>query len=87
MIVCKSKVEIITRSRCGYSNLMRDFLVRNEIPFEEYNVNLVGTDIKKERNVENSTYPAVFLNGDFIGGYTDAMNHKFFLDNRKESTI
>jgi len=80
IVLCKSGIEIITRDGCKYSTLMRDFLSEHDIDFTDYNTTKIGLAIKSKYGVEDSTFPAVFLNKKLIGGYTDAMASQGFMD-------
>lgn len=59
---------------------MRAFLKEKNVPYEDINTTYVGTDIKREMGVEDATFPAVFLSGEYIGGYTEATKNPKLLE-------
>lgn len=79
-VLCESAIKIITRDGCGWSRLMRGFLKERRVPYEDINTSYVGTEVKKDMGVEDATFPAVFLNGEYIGGYTDSIKNPKLLD-------
>lgn len=79
-ILCESAVKIITREGCGWSRLMRGFLKERNVPYEDINTSYVGTQIKKDMGVEDATFPAVFLNGEYLGGYIESTRNPKLLN-------
>ncbi|ORD96670.1 hypothetical protein HERIO_1404 [Hepatospora eriocheir] len=71
------KVVIITRDGCGYSKAMREMLIKNGIPYVDLNINKLNSDIRLITNYSNSTFPLVFENGKYIGGYSESTTHNF----------
>ena len=70
------KVIIITRDHCPYSQAMRRLLETKRIPFLDINEDLVDADVKAITNQPKHTYPSVYIDGTFIGGFEDA--EKYF---------
>ena len=73
-------IVIITRDKCGFSRLMREYLENKEIDFEDINVSVKGRGILKELGLDNKTFPMVFVKKIYVGGYTDGIKTKEFVD-------
>lgn len=71
LLLLADKVDIITRSGCGYSDRIREYLRINNIDFSEYNVTTMKHDKRKDIGMPTATFPLVFLNGDYFGGCED----------------
>lgn len=68
-----NEIFIITRNSCQFSHLMRLVLTRDKVPYEDYNIHEPGHhDIRKELNRETATFPLVFVNRKYIGGYEES---------------
>jgi glutaredoxin len=80
---------IYSKSGCNYCNKVKKLLIDKSIPFD-----LVDCDeyiledrnnfllfIKEYTKIDFHTFPMVFNNGIFIGGYNETLNYvnKFFL--------
>lgn len=66
-------VKVYTTSYCGYCGAAKKLLQQVGLPFEE-----IGLDDKpelrrklSEENGHYRTVPMIFIDGKFIGGYTD----------------
>lgn len=69
------KVTLFTKRGCIYCKLLKSTLDKNEIKYEDFDV----TDDQKMRSilVKNTswkTFPYVFINDEFVGGYSDYIN-------------
>ena len=69
---------IYTKNKCPYCELVKQLIIKNNCSFEiiqsdeylkekELFLQFIGTFTKKK----HTTFPMVFLNGSFIGGYND----------------
>jgi len=71
------KVEIYSKNGCPYCNLAKEFLFAYKPKIIEYDKlseekkENVQNRIKEQRGSEYSTYPKIFINNKFIGGYSD----------------
>jgi glutaredoxin 3 len=86
-----NKVEIYTRSTCGYCKAAKSFLNDHKIKFKEYAVG-EGNNLKVmlTRSSESKTVPQIFWNGKHLGGYDEmieAFNNKKIIFNEKNTTI
>ncbi len=78
---------IYSKSNCPYCVKIKDFLEREKckmtiIDCDEYlkqNREEFLSEMKKNTVIEWKTFPFVFLDGNFIGGYQDTIN-KMVLD-------
>ena len=72
-----SKALIISKENCGYCTRVRHVLNMKEVEFEEqkYDCDLTLEQIEEKVRQyigENQlTFPQVFIDGEYIGGYTD----------------
>ncbi len=67
-----AKVEIYTLSNCPYCVMAKNLLNAKKIPYTEYNID--NNEQKKEelyQKTKQTTVPFIFINDQFIGGYTD----------------
>lgn len=74
------KAKVYSINNCGYCDAAKSLLKNKNIEFEE--VNLTGDDDGKFELVKKTgqrTFPQIFLDGNFVGGYTDL---KSFLDSK-----
>jgi len=70
---------IYTRSGCPYCKMIMELLKHEDPPVDEINCDEYITHskphlfqfIKQIAGKEHKTFPAVFLDGEFIGGYTE----------------
>jgi alkyl hydroperoxide reductase subunit F len=93
------KIEIYSKNGCPYCNLAKQFLFAYNPKIIEYNTlseekkEIVQNRIKKQRGSEYSTYPIIFINDKFIGGYSDLvenfsdMNPTFVKKSNKEWSL
>lgn len=65
-----NKVEIYTKSYCGYCTLAKSILDRKGVPYEEYDITMGGP--KRAEMIQRSngglTVPQIFIDGKPIGG-------------------
>jgi glutaredoxin len=70
------KAVIWSTENCGYCRKAKELLAANNIPFEE---RLIGQQWSKEellQEVPNArTVPQIFLDGNYVGGYTDLVSY------------
>lgn len=67
-----SEIKIITLDKCPYSIGAISFLKDNNIPFINYVVNRSrDNDIRDIYGAAHNTFPVIFLNGVYKGGYED----------------
>ncbi len=64
------EVIIYTKDSCPFCVKAKEFFDSKQIPYQE---KYVGIDITSEeyKSTINDTVPGIFVNGQFIGGYTD----------------
>lgn len=70
----KDKVVIYTKVPCGYCQAAKNYFRGENIPFEEHD--LTGkTDqmMELKKRTGHMTFPQIFINDEFIGGYDDLM--------------
>ena len=76
MDIIKHGINVINEDNCNYCTLLKSYLEYNLIDYKEYNIKYLDPsvidEIKKKNNIK--TYPAIFINGKYIGGYSDYMN-------------
>lgn len=65
-----NKVEIYTKSYCGYCTYAKSILDRKGVPYEEYDITMGGP--KRVEMIQRShggmTVPQIFIDGKSIGG-------------------
>jgi glutaredoxin 3 len=70
-----AKVEIYTKTFCGFCIRTKGLLDKKHIPYEEYSVDFGGA--KKAEMIERAggrmTVPQIFVNGRHIGGCDELM--------------
>lgn len=70
-----AKVEIYTKSTCGFCFRAKKLLEMKQVPIEEYAVDFGGE--KKAEMVERAggrmTVPQIFIDGKHVGGCDDLM--------------
>jgi glutaredoxin 3 len=61
---------VYTKDNCPYCTKAKMFLAKKNLSYSEKKV---GVDLTSEeyRSKINSTVPAIFIDGNFIGGYDD----------------
>lgn len=65
-------IEIYTRDRCDYCTYAKEYLANKSLGYTEYKLDRDFTREEiKERFPEAKTYPIIFLDKKFIGGYND----------------
>lgn len=73
------KVEIYTKTTCGFCVRAKKLLEMKKVPFEEYPVDFGGE--KKAEMVERAggrmTVPQIFIDGKHVGGCDDLMNLEY----------
>ena len=62
---------IITRNGCSFSEAMRTLCQSKNLGCVDLNEDVLQANIREITRYPNSTYPAVFMDGHFIGGYTE----------------
>ena len=70
-----SGIQIHTRADCAPCDKMRDWLKISGIPYKEINADDVdGRDMRGMEGIPQGVdFPLVFLNGQYVGGYKDAL--------------
>lgn len=79
-----AKVEIYTKSWCGYCARAKALLESKGVPFEEYDISMGGPRREEmlSRSNGGATVPQIFIDGAHIGGSDDmaALNRAGKLD-------
>lgn len=76
------RVFIVTRDGCPYSEMMRIWLLKNDVPSTDYNISETGIDIRSKLKRPEATFPLVFIKNtknsqfEYIGGYEDFIEMK-----------
>jgi glutaredoxin 3 len=69
-------IEIYSKPDCGFCKAAKDLLELNDIGYNEYSI---GTHLTREEFIEKfpnvKTVPAILVDGFFIGGYNELLNH------------
>ena len=66
------KVEIYTKSNCSYCEMAKQYFDSQNIEYSLHDVENVETfNELLSRNPSARTMPQIFINDQFIGGYTD----------------
>lgn len=76
LMVALRDIEIITRDNCGFSEKMRNLLLTKKLHFTEKNTSKMGGKEKifLIKGLSNdTTFPAVFIDGAYVGGYSDVI--------------
>ena len=73
-----NRVVIITRNNCPYSEAMRDLCTAKDLKCADLNEDEIKSNIKVITNQPLQTYPSVYVDGKFIGGFEQA--EKYFKD-------
>jgi len=68
-----AKVEIYTKSTCGFCTMAKRLLARKNATFEEYPVasDAAKFDEMVKRSGGGRTVPQIFIDGTHIGGFDD----------------
>lgn len=66
------KVDLVTRDNCWYSQQMRDHLKNQKIQYDDFNVTQRGYDKRVDLDLPLATFPLVFVNDEYVGGYEEA---------------
>lgn len=65
-----------SKDNCSFCNKAKSLLEAKNIPFEERKI---GSGWTKEQLIEvvpnARTVPQIFINGEYVGGYTDLVDH------------
>ena len=77
------KFTIYSKSNCIYCTKVKKLLIRENLPFIEYNCDTYLDNYKTEfldfikhlANTNHKTFPIVFNKGSYIGGYTETNNY------------
>ncbi len=65
-------IKIYTLDTCVYCNLAKDILKKNNLKYEEIKLEKNNDNLKKLiEKTKCKTVPQIFVNENFIGGYTD----------------
>jgi glutaredoxin len=69
-------IKLYTKNDCSFCVQAKSLLKQKTLPFEEI---LIGRDIEKDvfktHFPQIKTVPAIFINGKFIGGYTNLVEY------------
>ncbi len=71
----KKDIKIYTTSYCGYCTQAKALLKREDLPFEEINLDN-DPELRQKLSAENGGYrtvPMIFINGKFVGGYSELL--------------
>ncbi|HXW53240.1 MAG TPA: glutaredoxin domain-containing protein [Myxococcota bacterium] len=69
-------IEVYTMNNCGYCEAAKSLLKSHNLPFKE--INIANDDAKRIELMEKThhrTMPQIFIDGQFIGGYTELKKH------------
>ena len=77
-ILLARSVKIITRDGCHYSEMMRDYLNRLGVDYTDYNISKLHHDFRNDFGLAGRTFPAVIVDGEYKGGYTDVISSGLF---------
>ena len=70
----KDKVEIYTKKPCPYCDAAKRYFSGNGIPYLEYDLTAKFDEMIALKNrTKHMTFPQIFINDQFIGGYDDLM--------------
>lgn len=67
------EITIYTKVTCSYCHMAKDLLKKLNLPFTEVSVDN-NNELRQKLQRDNngySTVPMIFINGKFIGGYSD----------------
>lgn len=68
----KSKITIYSTKSCPYCVRAKSYFAENGLEFDEIDLTNKFSEIDKIKNeTGHKTVPLIFVNGQFIGGYTD----------------
>jgi glutaredoxin len=69
-------IEIYSKPDCGYCKAAKDLLELNDVQYTEHSI---GTDLTREEFIEKfplvKTVPAILVDGNYIGGYNELLDH------------
>jgi len=68
-------ISIVTRDGCGFSTAIRSFLNDKKLEFSDYNITQNGHDIRNDLGMREATFPLVFVDNEYIGGYEEAIKN------------
>ena len=76
---CASKFTIYTKTGCKYCDLVKDLLINEDVNIINCDTYLSPKELKELflkyiysiTNIEYRTFPMVFYDGKFIGGFTE----------------
>lgn len=69
------KVEIYTKEHCSYCVMAKSFFKQKGIAFTEIDLTDKYDEIMAlKARTRFSTLPQIFINGEFVGGYTEMMS-------------
>lgn len=74
-------IQIFSKDECKYCKFAKTFMKQNNIPFKETKLNPQSDKYEIERQAlidktNHRTFPWIFVNNDFLGGYTE-LTHLF----------
>ena len=75
-------IKIYSKNGCLWCTKAKEFLTKQNIAFEEINIssNVHEYSIEKTKLIENTgqkTFPYVFIDDKFIGGFNELLHLKF----------
>jgi glutaredoxin 3 len=71
------KVILYTKKWCNYCEMAKEFFTKNQIAYEDVDLS-VNLDLQKKLvdKTGQVTVPYIFINDEFIGGYSDLLKLK-----------
>lgn len=79
-LISNKGITVITRRGCGWSLKALDYLKKNNIKFEH--IIAEDTDdnssLMKVMRRLNQTFPRIYIDGEFIGGFSEAVENPYF---------
>lgn len=77
-------IEVYTINNCGYCDAAKSLLTSLNLAFKEFNISHddnMRMELVKKTN--HRTMPQIFIDGEFIGGYTELKEHLNNLNSNK----
>lgn len=70
----KDKVVIYSKTPCPYCEAAKNYFKSHGIPFTEHNLTGKHDEMMElKKKTGHMTFPQIFINDEFIGGYDDLM--------------